>query len=69
MQQSSTKEIVIKKEVLAELITKKLLEQKVPQEHAQIVSDILVHADLRGVHSHGAIRTEVDMMLNVVQDY
>lgn len=69
MQQSSTKEIVIKKEVLAELIAKKLLEQNVPQEHAQIVSDILVHADLRGVHSHGAIRTEVDMMLNVVQDY
>lgn len=58
MNQSTVQDVVVKKEVLLELIANKLLEQNVSKEHAQIVSEVLVHADSRGVHSHGAIRTE-----------
>lgn len=58
MNQSTIQDVIVSKEELHALIANKLLEQNVPNEHAQIVSDVLVHADLRGVHSHGAIRTE-----------
>ncbi len=58
MNQSIIQDVIVKKEVLRKLIENKLLEQNVSEEHARIVSDVLVHADLRGVHSHGAIRTE-----------
>ncbi|GLG01144.1 putative oxidoreductase YjmC [Alicyclobacillus hesperidum subsp. aegles] len=30
----------------------------VPRDTAGVVADVLVHADLRGVHSHGVLRTE-----------
>ncbi|GMA58746.1 putative oxidoreductase YjmC [Alicyclobacillus sacchari] len=29
-----------------------------PEDTAGVVADVLVHADLRGVHSHGVLRTE-----------
>ncbi|KAA0957372.1 ureidoglycolate dehydrogenase [Planococcus kocurii] len=39
------------------LIEEKLLSADVPKEHAAKIAEILVHADLRGVNSHGALRT------------
>ncbi|MFC7320036.1 ureidoglycolate dehydrogenase [Halobacillus campisalis] len=50
--------ITIDQEELKELVVNKLSEAKVDKEHASIVADILVHADLRGVSSHGVLRTE-----------
>ncbi|WP_174614458.1 ureidoglycolate dehydrogenase [Virgibacillus ihumii] len=43
---------------LKTLVMDKLTEASVLKEHAEIVADVLVHADLRGVSSHGALRTE-----------
>lgn len=48
----------IKKEELKQLIQAKLEKAGLKEEHAQVSADVLVHADLRGVHSHGAIRVE-----------
>ncbi|MEK4129415.1 ureidoglycolate dehydrogenase [Solibacillus sp. FSL W8-0474] len=58
MNQPTIQDVIVKKEVLLKLIANKLIEQNVSEEQAQVVSEVLVHADLRGVHSHGAIRTE-----------
>lgn len=41
-----------------ELIQNKLASSGVPQAHAAKIAEVLVHADLRGVNSHGALRTE-----------
>lgn len=30
----------------------------VPEEHAKVIADVLVHANLRGVDSHGVLRLE-----------
>ncbi|WP_098747722.1 ureidoglycolate dehydrogenase [Paenibacillus sp. EZ-K15] len=43
---------------LHELITKKLHKAGLTEEHAAGVADVLVHADIRGIHSHGAMRVE-----------
>lgn len=43
---------------LKKLITLKLNKAGLSEEHAEGVADVLVHADLRGVHSHGAMRVE-----------
>ncbi|MFY4776522.1 ureidoglycolate dehydrogenase [Metabacillus sp. RGM 3146] len=43
---------------LRELVKNKLTQVNVPSDHAQIVADVLVHANLRGVDSHGVLRTE-----------
>ncbi|ANU26648.1 ureidoglycolate dehydrogenase [Planococcus versutus] len=40
------------------LIEEKLLSAEVRKEHASKIAEILIHADLRGVNSHGALRTE-----------
>lgn len=48
----------VKKEVLHQLISDKLHKAGLTREHADIVSDVLVHADMRGIHSHGAMRVE-----------
>lgn len=45
-------------EQLNELITAKLHKAGLTEEHARGVADVLVHADARGVHSHGAMRVE-----------
>lgn len=45
-------------EQLKDLITKKLHKAGLLEEHAEIVADVLVHADARGYHSHGAMRVE-----------
>ncbi|WP_339291143.1 ureidoglycolate dehydrogenase [Paenibacillus sp. FSL W8-0187] len=43
---------------LHELITTKLHMAGLTEEHAAGVADVLVHADIRGIHSHGAMRVE-----------
>lgn len=48
----------IDREKLHKLMSDKLHKAGLSREHADIVADVLVHADLRGVHSHGAMRVE-----------
>ena len=48
----------VAKEELKSLIKHKLHQAGLTEEHADDVADVLVHADLRGVHSHGAMRVE-----------
>ncbi|GGF98119.1 ureidoglycolate dehydrogenase [Paenibacillus aceti] len=43
---------------LNELIAAKLHKAGLSKEHADGVADVLVHADVRGIHSHGAMRVE-----------
>jgi ureidoglycolate dehydrogenase (NAD+) len=43
---------------LTHLIRMKLIRAGLSEEHADIVADVLVHADARGAHSHGAMRVE-----------
>lgn len=43
---------------LKELMKKKVQAAGLNEKHADAVSDVLVHADLRGIHSHGAMRVE-----------
>lgn len=45
-------------EKLNELISEKLIKAGLTEEHADVVADVLVHADARGYHSHGAMRVE-----------
>lgn len=45
-------------EALHDLIKKKLQKAGLSEEHASGVADVLVHADARGLHSHGAMRVE-----------
>ena len=51
-------DILVSKAELEALIAKKFIEVQVNKKHADIVAEILVHADLRGVSSHGVLRTE-----------
>ncbi|WP_042356613.1 ureidoglycolate dehydrogenase [Bacillus rubiinfantis] len=48
----------VTREKLKELMATKLHKAGLTQEHADIVADVLVHADARGYHSHGAMRVE-----------
>lgn len=48
----------VTKEKLHELISNKLQKAGLTAEHADIMADVLVHADMRGIHSHGAMRVE-----------
>lgn len=43
---------------LHSLVAGKLQRAGLSQDHATKVADVLVYADLRGIHSHGAMRTE-----------
>ncbi|WP_431803770.1 ureidoglycolate dehydrogenase [Halobacillus andaensis] len=49
---------VVNHETLKSLVVKKLTDAKVSNDQAEVVADVLVHADLRGVSSHGVLRTE-----------
>lgn len=46
------------KETLHNLIAKKMHRAGLNKEHADIAADVLTFADLRGIHSHGAVRVE-----------
>ncbi|WP_217587207.1 ureidoglycolate dehydrogenase [Lentibacillus saliphilus] len=48
----------VSKEKLHELIKNKLNKAGLTVEHADGIADVLVHADARGIHSHGAMRVE-----------
>ncbi|TQS74895.1 ureidoglycolate dehydrogenase [Ornithinibacillus gellani] len=48
----------VTKEKLHQLIAQKLERAGLLNEHATVVADVLVHADARGVHSHGAMRVD-----------
>ncbi|MGE8206636.1 ureidoglycolate dehydrogenase [Heyndrickxia sp. NPDC080065] len=48
----------LSKEKLHDLIANKLEKAGLSNDHANGVADVLVHADARGVHSHGAMRVE-----------
>jgi len=50
--------ITVEHNELKKLCSNKLQEASVPSDQANIISDVLVHADLRGVNSHGVLRTE-----------
>ena len=50
--------VVIKHDKAFELVVNKLNEAGLSQQHAMKVAEILVHADLRNVNSHGVLRTE-----------
>ncbi|SDH67002.1 ureidoglycolate dehydrogenase [Alteribacillus bidgolensis] len=51
-------QVVVQAEELKELVIHKLTAANLQEDHAKVVADVLVHADLRGVHSHGVLRTE-----------
>ncbi|MFG6147735.1 ureidoglycolate dehydrogenase [Halobacillus sp. B23F22_1] len=51
-------QVIVNEKELKSLVVTKLSEANVSQEHAEVVADVLVHADLRGVSSHGVLRTE-----------
>lgn len=48
----------VAKDELKSLMQNKLHRAGLTEEHAEGVADVLVHADARGVHSHGAMRVE-----------
>ncbi|WP_405098855.1 ureidoglycolate dehydrogenase [Oceanobacillus sp. FSL H7-0719] len=48
----------VDKAKLKELMKNKVVRAGLSEEHADAVADVLLHADLRGVHSHGAMRVE-----------
>lgn len=50
--------VKIEAQKLKALVVTKLTKEGLNTKHAQLVADVLVHADLRGVSSHGVLRTE-----------
>lgn len=50
--------MIISKQQLHQLIKNKLHNAGLNENHADIVADVLVHADVKGIHSHGAVRVE-----------
>lgn len=50
--------IPVDSEQLRQWCTSKLVKVGVVEDHAAIVADVLVHANLRGVDSHGVLRME-----------
>lgn len=51
-------DVLVNDKELRSLVFERLTEGGLNEAHAEIVADVLVHADLRGVRSHGVIRTE-----------
>lgn len=51
-------DILVDEKELRTLVSNKLIEAELNRSDAETVADVLVHADLRGVRSHGVIRTE-----------
>lgn len=43
---------------LKKLVAIKFEKANIPHDHAETVAEVLVHADLRNVHSHGVMRTK-----------
>lgn len=51
-------DVLVKDVELRRIVEERLTEGGLNVPHAKKVADVLVHADLRGVRSHGVIRTE-----------
>lgn len=51
-------DVRVKVEEILALVSERLVEAGLNREHADLVADVLTHADLRGVRSHGVMRTE-----------
>jgi ureidoglycolate dehydrogenase (NAD+) len=51
-------EITVSWNELQELCVNKLIKEQLSSEHAETVAEVLVHANLRGVDSHGVMRME-----------
>ncbi|PLS17710.1 ureidoglycolate dehydrogenase [Bacillus sp. M6-12] len=51
-------DVIVNHEELKGLVVKKLTNAGLREDNAIVVADVLVHADLRGVSSHGVLRTE-----------
>ncbi len=51
-------DVLVNDKELRTLVEERLTEAGLNNPHAEMVADVLVHADLRGVRSHGVIRTE-----------
>ncbi len=51
-------DVILKMGEIKDLLVKKFMEVGVKSEEAKIVSDVLTHADARGVRSHGSMRVE-----------
>ncbi|MGO4890440.1 ureidoglycolate dehydrogenase [Anaerobacillus sp. MEB173] len=49
---------IVKHDELKGLVVDKLTNVGLSENHAKVVADVLVHADARGVSSHGVLRTE-----------
>src|SRR5699024_3935641 len=52
------KDVVVDHEKLKAIVANKFKKVEVSQEDADIIADVLTHADLRNVSSHGVLRTE-----------
>lgn len=50
--------MIVSKQQLHQLIKNKLHQAGLSEPHANTVADVLVHADAKGIHSHGAVRVE-----------
>lgn len=50
--------MIVSKPQLHQLIKNKLHHAGLNEAHADTVADVLVHADGKGIHSHGAVRVE-----------
>ncbi|MFJ8257273.1 ureidoglycolate dehydrogenase [Peribacillus asahii] len=50
--------VTIQAEEAKQLVIKRLIEAGLNEGHAEKVAEVLVHADLRNVNSHGVLRTE-----------
>src|SRR5690625_7591477 len=50
--------VLIDHEKAKELVVERLTEVGLKHHHAMKVAEVLVHADLRNVNSHGVLRTE-----------
>ncbi len=51
-------DVLVNDQELRTLVQARLTEAGLNAAHAETVADVLVHADLRGVRSHGVMRTE-----------
>lgn len=52
------RDVLVDEKELINLVSEKLFEGGLSRSHAEKVADVLVHADIRGVRSHGVMRTE-----------
>lgn len=50
--------VYVKRDRLRQLMKDKLVKAGLPEEHADKTADLLIFADERGIHSHGAVRMQ-----------